>query len=963
MTPTSPFPRSTGRPRCRQSVARTAVFAVFLLSIPFCSAAAAESPSAERSPTIADLLRRYCIGCHNNVDREGGVSLLSRAAIQEGSDSGPLLSPDEPNSSRLLRVLHPDADVSMPPDGEPQPSPEERRRLQQWVLEGAPLDAAVARPQVPAIPARQVTRPILASAVLPSGDILLAGPNRITRLQPESRQERWTVTEPLGKITRLVLSADGRLVGAACGTPGLEGAAVLIRTQDGRIVRRFPGHTDAVYAVALNVSANLLASAGYDRSIRLFDLSSGRLLRKLAGHNGTIFDLDFDPAGQVLCSASADGTVKVWQTSTGQRLDTLSQPQAEQFCVRVSPSGQSVYAAGADSRIREWTLVSREDVRINPLMQSTFAHERPVTILEFSADGRRLASAAEDGTVRVWTVRPFRPLQSLPRQKSLVTSIRFFDDDRLLLTRLDGSWNLVPLPAPDRSDTDITQNGPSPPAATAGIGSRVPAEDAEPAEITEQESNDTADTAQTVPFPVRIQGVIDGGDRSDQDCFAFEAQAGQQIRLEVMAAKNGSPLDSVVDVLDDQGRPVLRTRLQAVRNSWFTFRGKDSDTSDDFRVFYWQEMELNDLLYADGEVVRLWHYPRGPDSGFRVYPGFGKRHTVFDTTPVAHALQAPCYIVVPRAPEEPIVPGGLPVFPVYYRNDDDGSRAAGRDSRLMFTAPTDGTWIARVTDARGFQGPEFRYELRIRRPRPDFRMVHNGRRLTIPRTGGREIRFTLRRIDDFSGPVSITAVGLPPGIHLSDDLTIEPGQFRAYGVMYCDPDAPQPTPEQTAAVRLRATATIDGRPVTRDLTPIDSIELLDNPPLTVHIGTKDGRITTARQPLELTIRPGQTIRAVIRLERHDADGVVSFGKDDSGRNLPHGVFVDNIGLNGLLLPAGALEREFFITAAPIVRPARRTFFLKSSVNDITSLPVVLHVLPEQTPARESPAERPAAPGT
>ncbi len=73
----------------------------------------------------------------------------------------------------------------------------------------------------------------------------------------------------------------------------------------------------------------------------------------------------------------------------------------------------------------------------------------------------------------------------------------------------------------------------------------------------------------------------------------------------------------IVKIVDDSGNPVLRTRLQAVRDSYFTFRGKDSMQSNDFRVFAWEEMNLNDYLYASGEVTRLWMHPRGPDSGIQ----------------------------------------------------------------------------------------------------------------------------------------------------------------------------------------------------------------------------------------------------------------------------------------------------------------------------------------------------------
>ena len=86
---------------------------------------------------------------------------------------------------------------------------------------------------------------------------------------------------------------------------------------------------------------------------------------------------------------------------------------------------------------------------------------------------------------------------------------------------------------------------------------------------------------------------------------------------------------------------------------------------DDFRVFNWEEMDLNQYLYANGEVVKLWLYPRGPDSGYMVYPGKGARWGWFDTTPLAHPLGEPCYIVEPYAPGTGVVtwnPGGTPAM-------------------------------------------------------------------------------------------------------------------------------------------------------------------------------------------------------------------------------------------------------------------------------------------------------------
>lgn len=885
---------------------------------------------------IPQVLRTYCIGCHNNVDREGGVSLLSAATIHEGSQNGPLLDKQEIARSRLLQVLNPEAELSMPPEDEVQPTTRQRESLRQWVLQGAPLTASVAKPRVPDITVRQPAAPILSSVRITSDEACIGGIDRIVRLNPASGHRTWVSTGEFGKVTRLAVTADGRSLVAACGIPGINGQAIIFRTDNGQVVRSFSGHTDAVYAAVMNPGGTRLATAGYDRQILVHDMATKEVLHTLSGHNGSVFDLSFDPTGQVLCSASADATVKVWSVETGERLDTLSQPQSEQYCVAVTPDGRNVLAAGADNRIRVWSLVSLRAAKINPLQSSTFAHEQTITSLALSPGGDRVATAAEDGTLRLWSVNPCIQLATLPVQHSLVTSIEFLNDHQLLVTHLDGSWTLPSLskgPRPANSDSQVH------------VTASHSASDQPVTEVEEAEGNDTASNAQHVTLPVCVTGKIHQESQVDQDCYRFQATAGQTVLLEIVAASEESPLDSVVEVLDESGNDVLRTRLQAVRDSWFTFRGKDSSTSNDFRVFYWQEMELNEFLYAGGEVIRLWHYPRGPDSGFRVYPGFGARHTWFGTTPIAHALLAPCYIVTPRAPGEEIVPNGLPVFPIYYRNDDDPQRERGSDSRLFFTAPADGFWTARVTDARGFQGLDYTYQLNIRTPQPDYTISLSTPKVQMAVGTGRELEFTVRRIDGYTGAITINAHDLPPGFAMSGPAVIEPHQLRAQATLFAKQSAVVPTSEQLRAIRFVARAEIHGREATHTLTGLDELKLLESTKLIVHIDSEGGQRTTEETPLQLQIRPGDTIRAFIRLERSGEDGIVSFGKEDAGRGLPHGVYVANTGLNGLLLPADTNEREFFITAASIVPPGRHLFFLKSNVDGITSLPASLEVLP------------------
>ncbi|MCR9201462.1 MAG: hypothetical protein NXI04_22690 [Planctomycetaceae bacterium] len=909
----------------------------WLLPVVIISCRAATAAASSDAPPVEMLLQKYCLGCHNENDRETGLSLQTPESLKRGSENGPVVDPADLKNSLLYQVLSTEVDNTMPPDGEPQPSAAERDALRQWVLSGAKIRSmAAGKPDVPPIRPFGTTPPrVFCVDVSADGQTIATGGSGQVQLKSMDGRPIWSQTVD-GRVTDVQFADRQPWLLLAAGRPGVSGSAQLRLVSDGSLVRRFDGHTDALYAAVLSADATLVATAGYDRRILIHDAATGKILRTLEGHNGSIFSLAFDPTGRVLCSASADGTVKVWQVSTGQRLDTLSQPQAEQYSVCMNNDGRRIYAAGADNRIRVWRLKSTDGPQINPQLVSRFAHEQSISRLTASRDGQLLASCAEDGTVSIWDAWPLEHRQTVDRQQLPVTGLAFVGQQQLLITLIDGTTHRVAVTPAAMKAPDTT----TPSAAPAGSPGKALAE---LTKVAESENNNTAESAQKVPLPVTVSGVIapDGGDDRDVDCFQFSALAGQPLLLEVKAARNKSPLDSRIEVLTTDGQPVLRTRLQAVRDSYFTFRGKDSSTSGDFRVFNWQEMELNEYLYSDGEVVKLWLYPRGPDSGFNVYPGFGKRWTYFGTTPTAHALQAPCFIVRPRSPAEELTANGLPVFDIYYENDDDPRRELGSDSRLHFTAATDGDYVVRLTDARGFSGPDHRYELTIRSPQPGFRVRASTSKLSLQPGTGREVVFTATRIDGYDGPINIDVVNLPPGFAFSGPVQIQPEQLRAFGTVYATTAASQPAADAVKQIQFVATADSFDE---QKIGGLEELKLLDKPKLKVHIGKDLTAASSQEQGVKLTIRPGETISAMVALERISHKGVVSFGKEDSGRNLPHGLYVDNIGLNGLLLLAGQSEREFFITAAPWVPPSTSTFYLKSSVDGVTSFPVSIEVL-------------------
>ena len=917
---------------------------------------------------VEPLLQKYCLGCHNQQDAEVGLSLQTFDAIKKGSANGPVLNRARPKDGLLYQVLQTDIDNTMPPQDERQPTAAERKLLKQWVLSGAAIQAMAAGiPDVPQLSPFNKRQPeSFACAAISSTELAVGGSRQVSIVDVTKGIQLRKFDIPQGNVTGLTWAPNSKQLLAAVGLPGIDGTALLLSANDGKIHRSFGGHTDALYCAAINQNEDRIATAGYDRRILIHDVNTGKILRVLKGHHGSIFQLSFDGSGTILCSASTDGTVKVWNVVTGERLDTLSQAQGEQYCVQVSSNLNRIFAAGTDNRIRAWNLVAEDQPAINPLLSSLFAHEQTIHKMQLSPDETKLATAAEDGTVRIWTTEPLRQQQILPRQKSMVTSLAFLANQNLAVTTLHGPPQTFEVrhPTTEKATTNQdtqTANANQPakqPMSTSSPHINPKASTvALPIAIEESKSpNNSAATAEQIALPATVSGhIYDASGAPDRDCYAFDAIGGQALVLEVNAARKKSPLDSKIEILTESGQPLLRTQLQAIRDSWFTFRGKDGNQSGDFRLFNWREMELNQYLYADGEVTKLHHYPRGPDSGFNVYPGFGKRHTYFGTTGTSHALLAPAFVVQPHPPGANIVSNGLPTFPVYYENDDDGLRELGADSRLFFEVPKTGRYIVRISDAREFAGEDFHYELTLRETRPSFSVSHNAAKLSVFKDAGKEIEFKAKRIDGYSGPITIHAEGIPAGYICSMPITIQQDQYRAYATIFATDDAVKITDEQRKAIRFYATAVQgDDKPSSRKqqqqtkISGFTEFKLLDAPKLKIAIhGTNpqqpSDKTSKPSTPIVLSIQPGQTISAFLTLDRINHKTVVSFGKEDAGRNLPHGVFVDNIGLNGLLLLKGQSQRQFYITASPVAEPGTYPFHLKSNVNGVTSYPATLVV--------------------
>jgi len=222
----------------------------------------------------------------------------------------------------------------------------------------------------------------------------------------------------------------------------------------------------------------------------------------------------------------------------------------------------------------------------------------------------------------------------------------------------------------------------------------------------------------------------------------------------------------------------------------------------------------------------------------------------------------------------------------------------------------------------------------------------NGVNPTIDAGSGKEFSVNVDRIDGFDGDVRVDITNLPPGFMASTPLVIQTGQVEAKGTLHALAGAMQPGGTNMPAVKVTATAMVDGKPVTKDVNDFGKITVGEKPKLFVFMEPAGGAIitdtnsTSAPKPFELTIAPGGRVPAWLKVRRNGHDDLITF----SVENLPFGIIVDNIGLNGVLIPKGEDERGIFLTSEKWVPETDRLCYaVEGQTGKQTSLPVLLHV--------------------
>jgi WD40 repeat protein len=397
---------------------------------------------------IAPILARKCVACHGPEKAKGNYQLHHfETMLKPGASQLAAVTPGQPAKSELFRLLvTSDAEDRMPQKDDPLPKAQ-IALVEKWISQGAKFDGPDPRAHVaslspraphPAPPASYPHPvPIAALAFSPDGAQLAAsGYHEITLWDAATGQLLRRVKNLPQRLQALAWHPAGQWLAVGGGTPGQSGEIALVDMAKGEVAKVLATTIDTVMALAFDPSGERLAAGGADNVIRIFSLPDGKELRLIQQHADWVLGLAFSPDGQQLASASRDRSARVFHLGTGELQASYMGHEAPVSGVAFTPDGKSVYSCGRDKELHFWAakdgkrggklpgaegellrvleadgqlFSSSADAQVRhyqidgrTLVRTFTGHGDRVLALAAHAPGKRLATGAHNGEVRVW---------------------------------------------------------------------------------------------------------------------------------------------------------------------------------------------------------------------------------------------------------------------------------------------------------------------------------------------------------------------------------------------------------------------------------------------------------------------------------------------------------------------------------------------------------------------------------
>jgi WD40 repeat protein len=197
-----------------------------------------------------------------------------------------------------------------------------------------------------------------------------------------------------GGVVTAAFSPDGRRIVTA----SVDHTARIWDAATARQLAVLSGHGDNVYSAAFSPDGRRIVTASEDQTARIWDAAGGVQFAVLSGHGDVVRTAAFSPDGRRIVTASWDQTAFIWDADSALQLAVMSDLGDYVGDAAYSPDGQSIAIASTsgDQFVGIWDAATLKQITV------LSGHEHIVRSVAFSPDGRRIVTASNDRTARIW---------------------------------------------------------------------------------------------------------------------------------------------------------------------------------------------------------------------------------------------------------------------------------------------------------------------------------------------------------------------------------------------------------------------------------------------------------------------------------------------------------------------------------------------------------------------------------
>ncbi|HLI69621.1 MAG TPA: serine/threonine-protein kinase [Ktedonobacteraceae bacterium] len=260
---------------------------------------------------------------------------------------------------------------------------------------------------------------------------------------------RFVGSKHTSRVTSVAWSARGSRIASA----SYDKTVRVWDAANGNNLTTYQGHWDRVLTIAWSPDGNLLASAGNDGTVQIWDPATTNLVLTYREHSQPVLALDWSPDGKRIASACEDKTIHVWDTTTGQTLSVNRGHSGRILTLSWSPDGKSIASGGEDKQVHIWNLQREKAGFFTSLLfpgrgQFTYTgHFGRVNALDWSPNGQRIASVGSDKMLQVWDTTTGKKFFIHRNPSSTITCVAWSYDGRYLATgandKLVQVWDTV----------------------------------------------------------------------------------------------------------------------------------------------------------------------------------------------------------------------------------------------------------------------------------------------------------------------------------------------------------------------------------------------------------------------------------------------------------------------------------------------------------------------------------------